>query len=129
MLTRCRSAIRRTSGLNSQRHSNVFKKFSAAADEIPADSKKSLYFWGTNQGGSLPSKDVLSSGRDDATTNSAAERILSKARKDTIVDHPLEIDLEDAFGKLFPCTSSFVNEARLWISLLLSMDIGTYKLT
>ncbi len=101
MLALCRTAIRQTSGLNRQRY-GVVKTFSAVANEIP-ESKKSLYFWGTNQGGSLPSKDVLSTGRDGKPTNNVAEKLLNKA---TIVDHPLEIDLEDAFGKFFSVSPS-----------------------
>lgn len=93
-------SLRRLSSLN-KRIVRSSKLLSTAAqnDENEADESKlpSLYCWGTNQDGSLPSKEVLETGRS-TSTSTAAEILMSKARKGTVIDHPIAIDLEDAFG-------------------------------
>jgi hypothetical protein len=53
----------------------------------------SLYFWGTNQKGSIPTKDVLEEGRKGAISGGLLDR------GGVVIDHPVQIDLEDAFGK------------------------------
>lgn len=52
----------------------------------------SLYFWGTNQKGSIPTKDVLEEGRKGAISGGIIDR------GGVVIDHPVKIDLEDAFG-------------------------------
>jgi hypothetical protein len=54
----------------------------------------SLFCWGTNDKGSIPTKEVLEEGRSGTT--SGAGNLLN--RGGAIVDHPVEIELEDAFG-------------------------------
>jgi len=52
----------------------------------------SLYCWGTNDNGSIPTKDVLAAGRSGESST-----LLSK-RGGPVIDHPAKIDVEDAFG-------------------------------
>mmetsp|Transcript_302 Transcript_302/g.501 ORF Transcript_302/g.501 Transcript_302/m.501 type:complete len:456 (-) Transcript_302:36-1403(-) len=52
----------------------------------------SLYFWGTNQKGSIPTKDVLEEGRKGAVSGGLLDR------GGVLIDHPVKIDLGDAFG-------------------------------
>ena len=54
----------------------------------------SLFCWGTNDKGSIPTKEFLEEGRSGSS--SGAGNLLN--RGGAIVDHPVEIDLEDAFG-------------------------------
>lgn len=96
-------SLRRLSSLNKRLvRSSKLLSTAARSDEDETDESKimSLYCWGTNQDGSLPLKEVLETGRSTSTSN-AAEMIMSKARKGTAIDHPVAIDLEDAFGE-FP---------------------------
>lgn len=53
----------------------------------------SLYCWGTNDNGSIPTKDVLAAGRSGESST-----LLSK-RGGPVIDHPAKIDVEDAFGE------------------------------
>lgn len=52
----------------------------------------SLYFWGTNQKGSIPTKDILEEGRKGVNGGGLLER------GGVVIDHPVKINLEDAFG-------------------------------
>jgi hypothetical protein len=65
-------------------------------DVVDLENKKkplSLYFWGTNQKGSIPTKDVLAEGRKGAVSGGLLDR------GGVVIDHPVKIDLGDAFGK------------------------------
>lgn len=54
----------------------------------------SLYCWGTNDKGSIPTKEALEEGRNGG--GGGAGNLLN--RGGAIVDHPSKIDFKDAFG-------------------------------
>ena len=62
--------------------------------QAPEEPSLSLYCWGTNDKGSIPTKDVLKDGKSGGS--GGAGNLLN--RGGTIVDHPAKIDLHDAFG-------------------------------
>ena len=100
MLALCRTVIRRPSVLSNHSKRQVSKSLSTDSKDASSDTQSeskplSLYCWGTSQKGSIPTKDVLEEGRSGGA--SATSSLLN--RKGSVFDHPVKIDLEDAFGK------------------------------
>ena len=58
----------------------------------PESSPLSLYCWGTDEKGSIPTKDILQEAR-----SSGSGGLLN--RGGTVIDHPVKIDVQDATGK------------------------------
>lgn len=65
--------------------------------EIECERKPlSLFFWGTSNKGTMPTDTVLEEGRSAVNTRNPAGKMLSRGGK--VIDHPVKIDLENAFG-------------------------------
>ncbi|GFH47488.1 hypothetical protein CTEN210_03963 [Chaetoceros tenuissimus] len=75
--------------------SRTFASESKAADKQetkPESTPLSLYCWGTDEKGSIPTKDILQEARSGGSGG-----LLN--RGGTVIDHPVKIDLQDATGE------------------------------
>lgn len=75
--------------------SRTFASESKAADKQETKSEStpfSLYCWGTDEKGSIPTKDILQEARSGASGG-----LLN--RGGTVIDNPVKIDLQDATGE------------------------------
>ena len=108
----CRTAIRRLSKVRgdlASRGTSMHRHLSTKSSPSNPESESkplSLYCWGTNDKGSIPTKEILEEGKSGGA--GGASNLLN--RGGAIIDHPMKIDLGDAFGTcVIPfCISQFL---------------------
>ncbi len=105
-----RQHVRTSTHLQSQQStrlssSRLFSSEATANDESQQDqevSSSSLYFWGTSNKGTIPTKEVLEVGRIENEKQVEASGVASNLdilkSNSTVIDTPTEIDIQDAFG-------------------------------
>jgi alpha-tubulin suppressor-like RCC1 family protein len=77
---------------------------SQPVEEQPTNTKDSnnvsysLYCWGTNNKGTLPLKELLKESKSGNASESTAGNILNRRSSEKVYDHPVSVDLDEAFG-------------------------------